>query len=295
MGENMTLRHIKIFVTVCECESITMAAQKLYLAQPAVSLAISELEKYYGIKLFDRISRRLYITEAGKQFLSYAVHIVNLFDEMENKVKNWESVGTLRVGSSITIGNYLMPLYVKQFSKLYPSIIVNVLIDNSQTIEDKILSNELDFALIEGIVHSTYITSENYLDDKLVLICGEEHPFFRRSKISLEEMKNEKFLLREKGSGTREVFDSTMESKGISIIPVWESTSTRAIINAVIEGIGISVLPLQLIQHELGQKKIKIVPIKGIEFKRNFSIIYHKNKYLTQSVLAFMNLCREMK
>ena len=106
----MTIRHLRIFVAVCEEGSVTKAANKLYLAQPSVSLAISELEKFYGVKLFDRISRRLYLTDKGKQFLNYTKHIIDLFDELENGMKNWGSSGALRIGSSITIGNYFFPL-----------------------------------------------------------------------------------------------------------------------------------------------------------------------------------------
>lgn len=116
----MTLRHLKIFVTVCETNSVTKAGEKLYIAQPSISLAISELESYYGIKLFDRIGKRLQITEAGKNFLQYAAHIVGLFEEMESKVRNFDTIGVLRVGASIAIGNFLLPKYVVEFKKKPP-------------------------------------------------------------------------------------------------------------------------------------------------------------------------------
>ena len=101
----MTIRHMKIFVAVCRQGSVTGAAQALYLAQPSVSLAIRELEEYYGVRLFDRISRRMQLTQEGRQMFSYASHIVSLFDEMEQSIKNWDSLGTLRVGSSISFSS----------------------------------------------------------------------------------------------------------------------------------------------------------------------------------------------
>lgn len=112
----MTLRHMKIFVSVYQNNGITRASEELHLAQPSVSLAIRELEDYYGIRLFDRISRRLYVTEQGKMFYDYALHIVSLFDEMELGIRNWEHMGTLRIGSSITIGNFLLPGLIKKFT-----------------------------------------------------------------------------------------------------------------------------------------------------------------------------------
>ena len=121
-GIFMTLRHMKIFVSVYQNNGITRASEELHLAQPSVSLAIRELEDYYGIRLFDRISRRLYVTEQGRMFYDYALHIVSLFDEMELGIRNWEHMGTLRIGSSITIGNFLLPGLVKKFTTTHPKM-----------------------------------------------------------------------------------------------------------------------------------------------------------------------------
>lgn len=113
----MTLRHLRIFVAVCETGSMTAAASQLFIAQPSISLAVSEMEEYYGVKLFDRISRKLYLTENGRRALQYARHIIDLLDEMEQGVKDLDTVGQLRVGTSITIGTYLLPHYVRQLKE----------------------------------------------------------------------------------------------------------------------------------------------------------------------------------
>lgn len=135
----MTLRHMKIFVSVYQNNGITRASEELHLAQPSVSLAIRELEDYYGIRLFDRISRRLYVTEQGKMFYDYALHIVSLFDEMELGIRNWEHMGTLRIGSSITIGNFLLPGLIKKFTTAHPNMNVKASVHNSSYIEESIL------------------------------------------------------------------------------------------------------------------------------------------------------------
>jgi DNA-binding transcriptional LysR family regulator len=280
---HMTLRHLKIFITVCEQGSITAAANKLYIAQPSISLAISELESYYGVKLFDRISRKLLITEAGKHLL---------FDEMESSMKDWNNIGVLRVGSSISIGGCLIPKYVKQFSEICPQTKVQVIIDNSAAIEKRILSGDIDFGLIEGVVHKESIISENFLDDELVLICGRNHPLFDCEEISLGELMKNDFILREKGSGTRELFDSTMLINNVAVTPIWESISTHAIVQAVAEGLGLSVLPYRLVQTGLENQKIKSIKIKDISFKRKFFIIYHHNKYLNKAAKQFIDMCK---
>lgn len=288
----MTIKHLRIFVTVCNLGSITAAANKLYLAQPSVSLAIRELEEHYGIKLFDRISKKLYITEPGKKLLNYASHIISLFDEMEKEIKNWDSSGLLRIGSSITIGNYLLPKFVQDFQKHYPNNKVQVTIDTSEKIESMVISNSIDFAFIEGIVHSTYIQYEKLMDDDLILICGPEHPLNYYNEVDIEMLKEYEFILREKGSGVREFFDSIMLLHGIEINPIWESVSTQAVIKAVSTGLGISVLPYHLVERDLKAGSIKQIEIKNVSLTRQFNIIYHKNKYLTNSMKEFINLCK---
>lgn len=289
----MTRRHLKVFVAVCELNSISKAAEKLHIAQPAVSCAIKELEGYYGTKLFDRISKRLYLTEAGKKFLGYATHIVSMFDEMESNMRDLDKPGKLHIGSSITIGTSFMPVYVRNFKELYPQTEVCVTIDSSDIIEKKILQNELDFALIEGIVHLESIICEAYMDDELVIICSPVHPFSKSETVTVEQLILEPFLLREKGSGTRELFDNVLASLGHSVIPTWESTSILALINAVINGHGISVLPYMLVKDMLDEGKISTIQIEGLKFNRKFNIIYHKNKFLTASAKAFIDMCKK--
>lgn len=288
----MTLRHLKIFVTVCETGSTTAAGEKLHIAQPSISLAISELEDYYGIKLFDRIAKRLYITEAGKKFLQYATHIVGLFEEMEREIKNFDATGIIRIGASITIGNYLLPGYITRFKKIHPQMDVKVIIDNSEKIQQYILSNQIDIGLIEGIVYSPYIAEHKFRDDELVMVCGNAHPFANQKNVEISKLQNESFILRESGSAGREIFDSTMTSLGIKILPAWESISTQAIIRAVQANLGISVLPYLLVKDSLNRKEISQFHIDGIRFQRSFSVIYHQNKFLTESAKDFIALCK---
>lgn len=291
----MTLRHLRIFVTVVDQGSATAAANVLYLAQPAVSLAIRELEEYYGIKLFDRIGNRLHLTEAGKIFYSYAAHIITTFEEMENGLRNWDEIGRLRIGSSITIGNKMLPELIHDFSLVYPKIDVKVLIESSDVIEEKLLRSELDFALIEGVTHSMDLITHSFADDELAVVCSSLHPFASKKVITGDDFVKERILLRERGSGTRELFDSVMEIHGYACIPAWESTSTRALLSAVVENLGIAVVPKRLIEIERTSQLIECIHIENIEFKRNFNIVYHKNKYLSKSIKEFMKLCDDVE
>lgn len=290
---NMNLRHMKIFVAVCQNSSITLAAKKMYISQPAISTAIKEMENYYGVKLFDRLSKKLYLTEVGKMVLSYALHITSLFDELETTIRNSDTIGALRIGSSITIGTHLMPNYIKQFSSKYPNIQTFVTINNSDIIENLVLDNKLDFALIEGVIHSKNLISKSFLNDELVVICSLNNPLLKKEVISVKDLETQKFLMREKNSGTRELADSVLLLHGFSAIPIWESISTEAIINGVSNGLGIAILPLRLVQNFIKKGTISKLNVVDINLKRKFYIIYHKNKFLTSSSIEFLKLCTE--
>ena len=289
----MTLRHMMIFRAVCETGfHFTKAAEALHMTQPAVSLAIKELEQYYGVHLFDRFGRKLHITDAGKQFLQYAIHICDLFQDMETQLRDWGSKGLLRVGASITIGSQFLPSYVKAFSNRFPSVDVRVVVEQADRLEKKLLANELDCALTEGIAHDPSIVSEPYMEDHLSVVCAADRGWHQGQIIPIEEFQKERFLLREHGSGTREVFDRAIAQAGIHITPIWEAMSTTALVNAVINGLGIAVLPHRMILPALNQGLIVTVAVQNLVFRRNFYIIRHKDKFLTDAAKGFMELCR---
>ena len=287
----MTVRHMKIFKTVCECGcSITKAAEKLNMTQPAVSLAVSELENYYGIKLFDRISRRLYLSEAGKMFLEYANTITLTFDDMEKRVRSWEKTGVVRVGASISIGAMLMPEYVKKFAAEKPDTKVTVKINRSEELEALLFENKLDFALIEGIVHDQNLVYEDFMEDRLALVAAKGFP---TDTIKKEEIYAYDFLLREKGSGTREIFESTLTSVSCPLPePAWESMSTAALINAAEAGLGVAVVPYRMAVERLKSGSIREIHIENIKFTRKYKLVYHKNKKLSTTDRKFIEICR---
>ena len=289
----MTLRHIRIFLTVCqEGFHVTRAAEALHMTQPAVSLAIRELEDYYGVRLFDRIGRRLQITEAGVRLRESGSHIVAMFDRMEKGLRNWDAFGVLRVGASLTIGSQLMPGYVRAFRESHPDTEVQVTVATSALLEQKLLDNALDFALMEGAVHVPSIVSEAYMEDHLAVVCPADGRFRQGQVLSQVEFRSQPLLLREHGSGTRETFERAVGQAGFSVTPAWEAMSNRALLNAVASGLGISVLSARIAAEEVARGRVVSVEVEGLDFCRQFHIIYHQDKFLTASALDFMELCR---
>lgn len=286
----MTLKHIRIFTTVYEEESITRAAAKLGLTQPATSLAIKELEEYYHTSLFERSGRGIRSTQAGEHLYPSAARLLSLYEEMDLEMKTWDTSGVLRIGSSISIGSCILPQLISQFTKQYPELEVYVMVDSSDVIEQRILENRLDFALIEGNIHSDKIKSQIFLDDELIPVCGRFHPLAGAVDVELAQLKNERFLMREKNSGTREFADSNFAIHDFHVTPVWESSSTTALINAAAAGLGISILPKRLLEKQLRMHQIFSFTIKNVDLKRHYYLVYHKNKYISPAMQYFFDM-----
>lgn len=292
----MTLRHMTIFCAVYEngCNT-TKAAAALNMSQPAISLAIHELEDYYGIVLFDRYGKRLKISEAGQRFYGYASYIITLFRDMELTMKNMDKTGTVRIGASIAIGADFLPVYVKAFKDKYPDAHIKVTVGPNEQLEKMLASSDLDFALSEGLIHNPDIIAENYMDDRLVIICSTENPLKQKKQLTLDEFKSQSFLLGEKRSASRELFDAVTKQAGIVIDPVWESSSAISLINGVIKNLGISVLPERLVQNYILNGCVSVLQVEELSFERTFKVIYHKDKLITPTLKDFITLCKTHK
>ena len=292
----MSFKILLIFVNVYREESITATAKKLGISQPAVSAAIKELENHFGMQLFVRIGRGIRRTPNAEHLYEYASHIVSLYQEMNRSFADGTKNIPLRIGSSISIGTCLLPTCIRMYVKDLGMPMPYIKIDSSDIIEQMVLDNQLDFAFIEGAIHSDRILSEALLKDRLILVCGREHPLARKQTITLDDIREECFLLREKNSGTRELAESALLLHDFTLKPAWESTSTTAIIQAVIQNLGISILPARMLTSYLEEGTLVELHLSGILFLREYNLIYHQNKYLneelTQALDFFKNTIR---
>ncbi len=290
----MTIRHIRIFEAVCDAGyNTTRAAEALHMTQPAVSLAISELESYYGVLLFDRIARRLHLTEAGREFLDYARRITLTFDDMEKTVRSWESKGILRVGASISVGAKLMPELVARFRGIAPDIRVKVKIDRSDRLEEAIAAGDIDLALIEGIAHDPNLMVEDFMEDRLALIASPDTVKPGKA-VTRADFAGMEFLLRERGSGTREIFESTLAAAAMPLPdPAWESLSTAALMNAAEAGLGVAVVPRRMAEEMIAAGRVAEFFVEGLTFRRTYKIVWHRDKKFTRAARDFIALCRD--
>ncbi|TDX52953.1 LysR family transcriptional regulator [Orenia marismortui] len=291
----MTLRELKIFTTVCRTGSMSEAGRQLYITQPAISQTILDLEDKLNIKLFERINRKLILTYAGKRLLKYSKRILLLIAEAENDLEDIANLktGKLRIGASMTIGTYLLPPIIKKFTTKYPEIDLNFIIDNTSVIEKKILNNDIDLGLVEGPINSKDICFDPFYNDELFLISSKENPLSKKKDILQSDIQKEAFINREKGSGTREIIDKIMNKYSISYKAKHILNNIEAIKEAVKNNLGISILPEVALKDDLQSGSIKRLILKDIEFKRQFNIIYHKDKNLTELLNKFIEYIKD--
>lgn len=288
----ITLRHLKIFIVVADCKKMSEAAKLLYISQPTVSQNIIELEKEYGIKLFERHPKELLITKEGQVLYQYANAIIKNLDDMTTAINNAAHIESLRFGATLTIGSTILCSLLDEFKKEYPDMQLHVEVNNTQAIEQKLMSNEIEVALVEGIIKNNDIHVESVINDCLVLFCSIHHPFAKRDYIELKELQNENIILREKGSGTREMFENYMFVHHLPIHSTWECNSFSAIKQAVIHNYGVSIMSARMLQEDVDKKLVKIVPIKDCSWKRHFYLCYRKNKEISFVLEKFMEKVR---
>lgn len=288
----MTLRHMEIYIAVYQTGNVTKAAEALFITQPAVTRAVQEIEKYYGTRLFDRINRRLYVTEAGKRFYAYALHMVDSFEQMERGMRNWDETGVLCIGTSITVGTFLLPKVIAAFREKHPGVKLKATVSNGKNLQDALLNNLLDFAVIEGNIADEFLCRECIANDVLVPVLPPDSKY-KNTSPGLAELANEPLLLRERGSAVRTCVDHVFAVHGLCGDPVLESVSTEAILQAVHMGLGISFLPEQLARQSIQTGFVSACRIKDEAFGRKIHLVWHKHKFLTGPAKEAMDLFRE--
>ena len=245
----MTIRHLRIFIEVVDSGKMSTAASRLFISQPTVSQAIKELEEHYGGLLFERLSRKLYITEKGQRLLSYARNVVKQFDDMEEMMIQDSHVKKIKIGATNTVGNCILGDVINAFKEINPQTEIYSYVNNTKNIEEKLLRSELDIAIIEGRVKSPDLISIPELNDFLVLICSARHPFAKKKIVKLEDLKNE----------------------------------------------SLAVISIRLVEEEIKNGTIHVIQNTDHDWDRFFSIVYHKNKVVTDEMKDLIEVVKDYK
>lgn len=286
----MTIRHLEIFITVADCGKMSKAAEILYITQPTVSQAVRELEDYYGARLFERFSRKLFITEEGRHLLSYARHVVDTFREMNRSMKEVGRSGRLRIGASVSAGTCFLETYLRNLEQQMPGIEVKVTVSGTYQIEELVLKSKLDIGLVEGTVKSRDIIKIPVCEDRLVIVVGKNHPHYETPKLELSCLNGAAYIARDVEEADQDPLEQLLTGEKLRFNKIWSSDNTEAVKHAVAEGRGFAILSEHLVEKELREGSMRVI-LEERSLTRSIQLIYHKDKFLSETMKKFIAIC----
>ncbi|MEX2131219.1 MAG: LysR substrate-binding domain-containing protein [Pseudohongiellaceae bacterium] len=289
-----TLRHLEVFLAVAQHENVTMAADSLSLSQSATSTALKEFEQRFSVQLFDRLGKRLKLSEFGRTLRPRAEALLAQAGELEQQLTSHNDIGLLKVGATLTIGNYLAVGIMARFMAQHPGARVELTVENTAGIAARVRRFELDIGLIEGELQDPELEILPWRDDELELFCAPTHPLARKKRLSDSDLLAAQWIVREKGSGTRQAFDRAMTGLLGSIDLRLELQHTEAIKRAVEAELGIGCLSRITLEEAI--RRGSLVPLRAPQrnWKRKFYFILHRQKYRGTGIESWLDLCRKV-
>ncbi len=294
----MDIENLRIFCLVVEEGSISQAIKKLYLSQPAATRKIHLLEDAYGAMLFNRENGKLMVSPVGEKLYPIAKSIVNEFDRSMDLIRQFtkQTHIHIKIGASLTIGEYLLPEWVGHYKKRYPDYQVTLEIGNTPTMIQLLLNDKIDLAIVEGIVEDQDpLIVKKFMNDSLHVICSPNHPWSERNEIHIEDLKKERMIWRENTSGTRAIIEKVLSEAGVldEMDYYMELASTQAIKGAVEAGLGISILSDMATAREVEHGSLCRVNISGFTLKRELRIVQKKQRFEQLGLANFIHLFNE--
>ena len=271
----MTIRHLKTFCAVCRLGGITRAAEELCVAQPSVSQTVSELERYYGVKLFDRMGRKLLLTPEGERLRVKAEEAIAAFSEFEEAARDTMERRSVRIGTSVTVGQMLLPRLVHALEEEMENVEWRAVVESAAAVEKLVEEGALDFAAVEGSV-SRGLIAEEFASDRLAAVCAAAMDI--RGPILPAWLVELPLLLRRKGSASRDLLEERLSALGLKPQPWLESSSNSALLAAAREGLGIAVLPEAIVGSDLAAERLREVTVEGLDLSRRWFAVRRQDR-----------------
>ena len=292
----MADRRLQVFHAVAKQLSFTKAAEVLFMTQPAVTFQIKQLEEHFNTRLFDRGHGKISLTPAGEVVLEYAERILGLSSEMDVRLTEMtgEVSGSLMVGASTTIAEFMLPRVMGEFKSLYPNVRARLVVANSETIETRVTEHTIDIGFIESLSHQPNLQCENCCEDELVVICNPKFPLAKAKEVSPKMLTEHPYVSREPGSGTREVTDAYLREHGIDADQmklVMELGSPVALNGVVETGLGFAIASRASIGAAQRLGDLLAIPLKP-RLHRTLSMVYPKEKVRSRLVTAFVEFAQ---
>lgn len=288
----MNLHLVRAFSAVAEAGSFSRAAARLHISQPAVSRAVQELERQLDAPLLERTGRRVVLTEAGKILSVHAVALFAIERAAETALAELEDLqrGELAIGASTTIGIYLLPPLMGAFQRRYPGVRLFLDIGNTTQIAERLRTGTLDAAFVEGPVRGSDLSVTAWRDDTLVVVSAPDHPLAGHPPVALDELIRVPFVLREPGSGTREVVEAALRERGVEAKVAMELGSTEAVKQAVAAGLGVSVVSIATIAQELELGRLVVLDVPDLLVRRTLTRLSMIGRRPSRALRAFLAL-----
>ena len=285
---HLTIRQLRVFEAVATHLSFTKAAEELYLSQPAVSMQIKQLEENVGLPLFEKLGKKIHLTEAGKELHHYGRTIFKQLEEMEEVLESMKGLsrGRLDIAVASTV-NYFAPRALGAFSRHYPGVKLTLEVTNRENLMRMLDQNVKDLVLMGKPPSDIDLEAEPFMENPLVVIAPPNHPLAQEKNISLKRIAQETFLMREPGSGTRQAMVRFFKSKNIEIKKGMEMTRNEAIKQAVRAGLGLGVVSVHTIELEIESKRLVILDVEDFPIQRKWFIVHRSGKRLSPSAKAF--------
>jgi DNA-binding transcriptional LysR family regulator len=289
---SLNLHHVRLFAAVAQHASFTRAAAALNMSQPAVSKALGELERQVGLPLFDRTGRAVRLTDAGEALYARARELFGIERAAEHELREMRGLerGLLRVGASTTIATYLLPPLLGAFHAGHPRVELRVSSANTRAIVRMLLEWRIDVALVEGPVSHPRIEVRPWKDDELVVIGAATHPLIGSRAVPVKTLVEEQFIVREPGSGTREVAERALAEHGVRLRRTMRIGGTEAIKQAVAAGLGLAIVSRAAAADQLALGRIGIVVVEDVAIRRTFTRLRLRGSMPTASARAFEEL-----
>ncbi len=293
----MSDRRLEVFYTVARLLSFTKAAEELNMTQPAVTFQVRQLEETFATRLFDRTHNKVSLTRAGDEVFAYSGRILDLYNEMNESIKSMtgDSSGTVIVGASTTIAEYMLPAMLGEFKRVYPGAGVRLKVTHTEGIVTMVEDNTIDLGIVEGAVTNKHLLVEPCRVDKLVAIVSNKHSLAGQVVVPCAELLNHPFIFREAESGTRGVFCDYLQAQGYQESDLnneLEMGSTESIKGAVEAGMGISVVSLATIEKELRLGILCAIPLDP-PLERSFSFVRQRQQFRTRLMDRLYDFARD--
>lgn len=282
-------QELHVFVTVVEKANFSHAAHALHVTQPAVSRYIKNLESSMNAKLLERSNKMVQMTKAGEIVYHYAKEILNLYGKMNVLVTDLmsEPSGMLNIGASYTYGEYILPHIIASIRNDFPKITPSIVIGNTREIVQQVRARDIDVGIIEGMITDEHVVMERFLMDSLVVVVSAEHELAGKESVSFSDLDEEVWIVREQGSGTREVTEQMFADHKLIPETIMEFGSTQIIKESVEAGLGISFLSTSAIRKELELERLKVLNIPGFPIQRPFTLVTQDTEFRTKAMEVF--------